>query len=190
MRTSLGPRFFDKFNRNHIIQAMTYFFIILLIVLMLAALVSQVLSIPGNWIILLLLGLWKGVGSDSPELTGQVFLIMALMAAAGEGLEWGAQLWSGKRYGSSGFGNVGGILGAIVGAILGMPILFGLGALLGAMAGAYIGCLVVELMRGRPGAEARQAALGVFWGKLFGLCIKLGIGASIIWIGISHVWPA
>ena len=29
-----------------------------------------------------------------------------------------------------------------------------------------------------------------FWGKLFGLCIKLGIGASIIWIGVSHVWPA
>ena len=157
---------------------MTYFFIILLIALMFAALLSQIISLPGNWIILLLLGLWKWLGPDAPELTGQVFLMLVLMAAAGEGLEWGAQLWSGKRYGSSGFGNVGGILGAIV------------GALLGAMAGAYIGCLAVELLRGRPGAEARQAALGVFWGKLFGLCIKLGIGASIIWIGVSHVWPA
>lgn len=169
---------------------MTYFFVILLIALMFAALLSQIISMPGNWIILLLLGLWKWLGPDTPELTGQVFLVLVLMAAAGEGLEWGAQLWSGKRYGSSGFGNVGGILGAIVGALLGMPILFGLGALLGAMAGAYIGCLAVELLRGRPGAEARQAALGVFWGKLFGLCIKLGIGASIIWIGVSHVWPA
>ena len=103
---------------------MTYFFIILLIALMFAALLSQIISLPGNWIILLLLGLWKWLGPDAPELTGQVFLMLVLMAAAGEGLEWGAQLWSGKRYGSSGFGNVGGILGAIVGALLGMPILF------------------------------------------------------------------
>ena len=79
---------------------MTYFFVILLIALMFAALLSQIISMPGNWIILLLLGLWKWLGPDTPELTGQVFLVLVLMAAAGEGLEWGAQLWSGKRYGS------------------------------------------------------------------------------------------
>ena len=168
---------------------MTYFFLILISALMFLALFSQVFSVPGNWIILLLLGLWKWLGPASPELTGHIFLILVLLAAAGEGLEWGAQFWSGKRYGSSGFGNLGGILGAIVGAIFGMPFLLGLGALFGAMGGAFLGCFIVELMRGRPGREARKAALGAFWGKLFGLCIKLGIGASIIWIGLSHAWP-
>ncbi len=169
---------------------MTYFLLILLTILMFLALFLQVFSVPGNWIILLLLGIWKWVGPPSPELTGNTFLIMVLLAAAGEAMEWGAQIWSGKRYGSSGLGNLGGILGAIVGAIVGMPFLFGLGALLGAMGGAFVGCFIVEIMRGRPGREARHAALGAFWGKLFGLCIKIGIGTSIIWIGLSHAWPA
>ncbi len=168
---------------------MIYFFLTLLIVFLLVALVSQIVSLPGNWIILLFFGLWKWLAPASPELTGQVFVILALMAAAGEAFEWGAQLWSGKRYGSSGFGNIGGIIGAIIGALLCVPFLFGFGALLGAMAGAYLGCMVVELMRGRPGPEARKAALGVFWGKFFGMCIKLGIGSAMIWIGLTHVWP-
>ena len=77
---------------------MTYFFIILLIALMFAALLSQIISLPGNWIILLLLGLWKWLGPDAPELTGQVFLMLVLMA----GLYRLVSLRAGEKPGEAG----------------------------------------------------------------------------------------
>lgn len=158
---------------------------------MILALFLQLLSLPGNWIVILLLVFGKYIGPESAVagLTWSFLLFLAGLALLGEALEWVAQFQLGKRHGSSARGNIGGILGAIVGAILMLPLFFGFGALLGALGGAYLGCLGMELIHGRSGVDARKAAWGVFIGRFLGTTLKLGIGITIIWLAVGKIWP-
>ena len=170
---------------------MEYFLVILFIVFLILAVLIQILSLPGNWLAVILVIIWKFIGpaSSTLELSWTFILLLIALAAVGEAMEWLLQLKVGKKFGSSFKGNVGGIIGAIVGAILFLPLFFGFGALLGALVGAYLGCLAAELLQGREGKIARKAAWGAFLGKFLGLGLKLGLGATIIWLTIVRVWP-
>jgi hypothetical protein len=76
----------------------------------------------------------------------------------------------------------------VAGAIVFAPFLFGLGALLGAFAGAYAGSFVMEKLNGRSLQEAGRAALGAFWGKVFGVVAKIGLGAISLFIIVPRLW--
>lgn len=170
---------------------MTYLFVSILLFLMIVALLLQIISLPGNWIILVFLVVWKFIGpiASTVGLTWPFLLFLVGLAALGELAEWIAQLHLGKRHGSTARGNIGGILGAITGAILMLPLFFGFGALLGALIGAYLGCLAMELLQGRPAEEARKAAWGVMVGRFWGSTFKLGVGITIIWLAVGRIWP-
>jgi len=160
--------------------------IILFLMLLLAVLTLHVFSLPANWIVLALVTLWK---LFHPEAMGWGFILLLLaVAALGELLEFIAQAYGAKRFGSTGRGNIGGIVGAIVGAILGAPFFFGLGAVLGALAGAYIGCFILETGQGRSNAEASRAAWGAFWGKFFGMAMKFGLGMGMFSLTAMKIW--
>ncbi len=135
---------------------MEYFLVILFIVFLILAVLIQVLSLPGNWLAIILVIIWKFIGpaSSVANLSWGFILLLIVLAAIGEIMEWLLQLKVGKQFGSSFKGNIGGIIGAIVGAILFLPLFFGFGALLGALVGAYLGCLAAELLQGRD----RQAS--------------------------------
>ena len=171
---------------------MEYFLIVLFIIFLILAVLLQVLSLPGNWLAIILVIIWKFIGpsSSTTELTWTFVLLLIALAAIGEAMEWFIQLKVGKQFGSSFKGNIGGIIGAIVGAILFLPLFFGFGALLGALVGAYLGCLAAELLQGREGKIARKAAWGAFLGKFLGLGLKLGLGATIIWLTAVKAWPS
>jgi len=147
-------------------------------------------SLPGNWLILGLMVLWR---ISHPEAAAGMdttfFIIAGGLALLGELLEFGVQLLGAKRFGGSGKGNVGGIIGALVGAVLGAPFFFGLGALAGALGGAYAGCLLLEIGQGRPFDVAARAAKGAFFGKFLGLGIKFGIGVCLVGLGAAQIWP-
>lgn len=170
---------------------MVYLFVCILLFLMILALLLQLVSLPGNWLILLLLVGWKFVGPASgvANLTWPFLFFLVGLAAFGEAMEWFSQLHLGKKYGSSSKGNIGGIIGAVLGAILMLPFFFGFGALLGALAGAYLGCLALELLQGKTGKEARRAAWGVLVGRFLGSIFKLGLGITMIWLAMGRVWP-
>lgn len=170
---------------------MDYLYVILFIVFMILGVLLQIISLPGNWVAIALLIIWKFIGpaSSADNLTWTFIIILAAMAAAGELMEWFIQLKIGKKLGSTTKGNIGGIIGSIVGAILLLPLFFGFGALIGALLGAYAGCLVAELLQGRQGKEARKAAWGVFVGRFLGMGLKMGIGILIIWLAIVRIWP-
>ncbi len=170
---------------------MEYFLVILFVVFLILAVLVQVISLPGNWLAIILVIIWKFIGPSSSvaELTWSFIALLLALAAIGELMEWLLQLKVGKKFGSSTKGNIGGIIGAIVGAILLLPFFLGFGALLGALIGAYLGCLAVELLQGREGKVARKAAWGVFVGKFLGMGFKLGLGATIIWLTAVRVWP-
>jgi hypothetical protein len=156
--------------------------------LMVAALFLHVLSLPGNWVILVLLALFKFIRPEA-SLTWTMFLILAVLAGAAEAVEFAAQAFGAKRFGASGKGNLGGIIGAVAGAVLGAPLFFGLGALPGALLGAYSGCLLFEKLHGRPWNEATRAAWGAMWGKFFGLTAKVGFGVLILSLAVPRIWP-
>lgn len=170
---------------------MDYFLVILFIIFMFAAILLQIISLPGNWIAIVFLLIWKLAGPEActHELTVNFFIILVSIAAVGELLEWIIQLKVGKKMGSSGKGNIGGIIGSIVGAIMLLPLFFGFGALLGALLGAFTGCFIFELLGRRPYREAIKAAKGAFAGRFLGMGLKLGLGITILWLSIMHIWP-
>ncbi|UZP65970.1 DUF456 domain-containing protein [Desulfovibrio mangrovi] len=160
----------------------------LFILFMALSLGLHIFSLPGNWLVLGLLGLWRFIHPEAEGMDTTFFLIAGGLALLGEVLEFGVQVLGAKRYGGSNKGNVGGIIGAIAGAILGAPFFLGLGALVGALAGAYAGCLLLEIGQGRSFDVARHAAKGAFFGKFLGLGIKFGIGVCLVMLGASHIW--
>ena len=136
----------------------TIFLVLLGFVLLL-----NVITLPANWIMLGLIGLWR-FAYPSP----------------GEVIEYIAQGWWSKKYGSSTSGMWAGLLGALVGALAGLPLLFGLGAFIGALVGAWVGCYLMERCKGRNDYEARQAAKGALVGRFLGIVVKCGIGAVML----------
>ena len=171
---------------------MDYVLVILFLIFMFAAVLVQVVSLPGNWIAIVLLLLWKLAAPETTthELTIGFFVILVVIAGIGELMEWLIQIKLGKRMGSTGKGNIGGIIGSVVGAIVLLPLFFGFGALIGALLGAFVGCLVFELAGKRPKGEAMKAAWGVFVGRFLGMGLKLGLGMTIIGLTARQIWPS
>lgn len=145
----------------------------------------NLLSLPGNWLMLATLCLLAWAGPQGAITWGFVGL-MGGLAVLGEVFEFMAQLIGGKRGGASKAGNFAGIVGSIAGAILGAPFGLGLGSLVGALAGAWIGCFAMERLRQENSHVAAQAAWGAFWGRSLGLVGKSAVGAAIIVMTITR----
>ncbi len=161
---------------------------VLVILLMLGSLALHIFGLPANWLILALVAGWKMYQPEA--MTWNFIIILAVIAIIGEVLEFVAQYFGGKKYGASGRGNIGAFIGAIAGAILGAPFFFGLGALPGALLGSFGGCLVLELTHGKSFDEAKHCAWGAFWGKAFGMAIKISLGVWMFAMSVSKIWPA
>ncbi|WP_460031378.1 DUF456 domain-containing protein [Megalodesulfovibrio paquesii] len=154
---------------------------------MLGSLGLIIFGLPGNWLMVVLMAVWKLLPTGAGYGWGFVALIGGI-ALVGEGMELTFQLLSGKKHGSSKKGNIGGYVGLIIGAILGAPILFGLGALPGALLGAYLGCLFMEHSQGRPWPEANRAARGVLLGSFLGIITKFGLGVTILVLSAPRLY--
>lgn len=165
---------------------MEYVWAILTIFALLFSQILQLFSMPANWLALGLVALWKWMYPES--MTWDFVVIIGVIAAVAEGLEFFLQARYAGKYGASTRGNIGGIVGAIAGAIFGAPFFLGIGALIGALGGAYLGCLIAE-MPGRSRPEAFRAAKGAFVGKALGFTIKTAIGACIVVVSIPRIWP-
>lgn len=146
----------------------------------------NLISLPGNWLMLGVLALVVWLWPNGP-LDWTFVGYMGLLAVLGEVIEFAAQIIGGKRGGASGPGNVGGIVGSIAGAILGAPFGLGLGSIIGALAGAWIGCFAIERMRQESNKKAAEAAWGAFWGRSLGLVGKAATGAAIIVISVAKI---
>uniref|UniRef100_A0A7C4AI06 DUF456 domain-containing protein n=1 Tax=Fundidesulfovibrio putealis TaxID=270496 RepID=A0A7C4AI06_9BACT len=167
---------------------MEYVWAVAFILLLLGMLSLNILSLPGNWVMLALAWFWDWT-HPGLNLGWGYYLPLAAMAVAGEVIEFAAQYVGGKKYGSSSKGNIGAFIGAVAGAIFCAPFLLGLGALFGAVGGAYVGCYVFERMHGRPSAEAWHAAKGAMLGRVLGFVVKIGLGGGMLALIARSVWP-
>lgn len=136
----------------------TIFLVLLGFVLLL-----NVITLPANWIMLGLIGLWR-FAYPSPGDMGVFFFAMLVgLALFGEVIEYIAQGWGSKKYGSSTSGMWAGLLGALVGALAGLPLLFGLGAFIGALVGAWIGCYLMSATRGATTTKPVRPPKARWW---------------------------
>ncbi len=162
---------------------------VLFIVVLGCCVLLNVVGLPANWLVLVLAVLWY-FGVPQENGMGLWYWIgMCVLAVAGEVMETGVQLLKAKRHGSSSAGTLAGMIGGIIGAIALAPLFFGLGALIGALGGAWLGCLLMELLKGRPRQEAFDAAFGTLVGRFLGTICKCGVGAAMVAMTAQCLWP-
>jgi uncharacterized protein YqgC (DUF456 family) len=172
---------------------MYYVWAVLFLAANVLAWLSSLFMVPGNWIIVGLAALfaWQfpaepGAAAGS-GLGWRTVLILGLLAAAGEVIEFAAGAAGAAKQGGSRRGMVlaiaGAFLGSLAGAAIGIPIpvigpLIGAvgGGALGAFAGAYAG----EAWKGRTSAESYQISRGALVGRVLGTVGKLGVGAIMV----------
>jgi uncharacterized protein len=173
---------------------MTQLFALLLITVLLASWVLTLLSMPGNWLMVLATATYAYfVPADSPAaISWKVVVALLILAALGEIVELvaaavGTAKAGGSRRGAA-LALVGSIIGGIIGILIGIPVpvvgpIFAalLFAGLGAMAGAMLGEIWVE----KNLAAIWQVGRAAFWGRLAGTLGKMLVGAVMVAIVIA-----
>ena len=168
---------------------MSVFFTVLFLVALAVYVLLNLVTLPGNWAMVALVVAWALLVPGN-ELNILFFIMFLGLAVAGEVVEFGAQIWGAKKYGSSRISTWAGIIGAVLGAVFGAPFMFGVGAVFGALFGAWAGCFLAELLiRRQPSAVAFRAAQGAFVGRFLGMVVKFGLGMAMLALTASHVWP-
>lgn len=141
---------------------MDYFLAVLIITFLILAVLLQVISLPGNWVAIILIVIWKFIGPSSTtiELTWPFVMLLAGIAAVGELLEWAIQMFAGRQYGSSTSGSIAGIIGSIIGAIMLLPLFFGFGAVLARCLALTLAALRPSSCKGAPRTRRASGRLG------------------------------
>ena len=176
---------------NTIMLDVTLYLVAMVISLM--SIVLNVVSLPGNWVILVAaLALTIGHHGHHPHWAFLIVIFMVLFVA--EGIEFLSGLAGTKIFGGSKPAAWAAIGGAMMGGIIGFPPLtaamFGIDHIVMAIFGAFVCAWVVELIRERPMKEALMAALGAALGRGAGLVTKIVAGV-IAWVilGIAYWLP-
>ena len=146
-------------------------------------------ALPANWIFIGLAFMWFFLNPAPGDMSLMFFAMLIGLAVLGETIEYAAQWWGSKKYGSTTGGMFAGLVGAFAGAIIGLPFLLGFGALIGAFIGAWGGCYLFERIRGRSNAEAFRAARGALVGRFLGIIAKCAIGIIMLGLVCDAVWP-
>jgi uncharacterized protein len=150
---------------------------------------SNLLALPGNWIVVALAAAVAFLATPPETITlgWPGVLVLVGLAAFGELVEFLAGAAGAAKSGASRrsivLSIVGTFIGGILGAILGLPIpIIGslVASLLGGAAGAFVGAYLGEQMIRKTTAESLAAGRGAFIGRLLGVAGKLCVGAVML----------
>lgn len=160
--------------------------LVLLCIINLLSWSTNLLSFPGNWLIVLATAVYAYFFPES-ETSGVGWFgigILLVLAVLGEIIEFvaGAAM-AGKRGASRramALAVLGTMVGSIVGALFTIPIpIIGpvVGALAGGAGGAFVGAWLGELWKGKTAQEGMHVGTGAMLGRLLGTSGKLIVGA-------------
>ncbi len=176
---------------------MIYVWLTLLILLLIIAWMTNLFGLPGNWMMVLLVGLWAWWQPEDSvmDISGWSWAGTLALAGLGELFEFLASVLGAKRAGGSRraavLSIVGSIVGGLTGAVLGLPIpLIGwlVGSVLFACLGAFIGALVGERWYGSDLDSSVKVGTAAFVGRLLGTIGKLATGAGILVVAILSLF--
>ncbi len=168
-----------------------YTLAVLFIVVNLAALASNLITFPGNWVIVVatLLFAWLVKHPTGTGLNWWVVGLVFGLAVLGEIIEFAAGAAGAAKSGGSRRGMLlsvaGAMLGSIGGTILGTAIpvpLVGnlIGAVAGGACGAFGGAYLGEYWKGKDENERLNISSAAMVGRVLGTVGKLGIGAIMV----------
>ena len=171
---------------------MLYLWSIVLILLNALCLVLVLFGLPGNWLIVILTGLFAWWHAEDSIFSIYTLLAITVLAILGELVELFAGLAGAKRAGAGLPGSLGALAGAIAGAVLGtflIPVPL-LGTLIGSCIGAAVGACVLELFGGRRMKDSARLGVGAGIGRFLGTTVKFALGA-LIWliVAVAAFWP-
>ena len=171
--------------------------VLLLVVLCIAAWLTSLFTLPGNWLVV---ALAAGFAWLFPHEAGRgigwvTVGVAAGLAVLGEVIEFVAGAAGAAKQGASrravALALVGAMLGSIAGVLIGTPVpVIGsfIMALVGGAAGAFAGAYLGEMWKGRTEDERIAAGQGAFVGKIWG---TLGCYCSFNHLGcffFADVW--
>lgn len=170
-------------------EVIYYCWAVLLILACCGAWCMTLFTLPGNWVMLMLVVLfaWFYHSPDTHGISWWVVGVVAGLAAVGELVEFAAGAAGAAKEGGSRRGMilsvVGAAVGSILGAIVGVPIpVVGpiIAALGGAAAGAFCGAYVGESWKGKLHTETMAVSKAALVGRVLGTVGKLAIGAVMV----------
>jgi len=170
---------------------LVYVALVMLIVLNAFWLMLVLVTLPGNWLMVVGTGLFAWWRWEDGFFGWPVLVTITMMALIGELIEFFAGAGGARKAGSTWKGAVAAVMGAVFGGIAGtimIPVpLFG--TLLGACFGAGILTWVVERMAGKEHDRSVRSGIGAGTGVLVGTLSKFAIGC-VIWllILIAAIW--
>jgi uncharacterized protein YqgC (DUF456 family) len=165
---------------------MDYLVFTVFLIVALAGLISLVFGLPGTFIILadsVAYAWYKGFN----EITTKVIIILIILAALGELLEFLLGILGAKKEKASNSAVAASIICGIIGAILGAPFLLGIGSIIGALIGAFAGAFLIEIYKRKGINQAIQSGRGALLGKVVGTITKGAIGITMIAITLVSV---
>jgi uncharacterized protein YqgC (DUF456 family) len=114
-------------------------------------------------------------------------VIIGLLMAVAEGLEWVLTARYTRKYGGSRRAGWGAVIGGMVGAFLGVPVPF-VGSVIGAFVGAFAGAFIFEYSRGSGHATSGRVAWGALIGRVVSAALKVGFGlAMAAWMVLAAI---
>lgn len=166
-----------------------YLLATLLLAAGICAWLTNLLTLPGNWLVLGMAALftWLGPNDGSWGISWLNIGVLAALAVIGEIIEFAASALGAKKQGASRraavLSIIGAMLGSIAGATAGLPVpILGpvIGAVLGGAGGAFAGAYVGENWKGRTHQESFSVGRGAFAGRLWGMIGKIAVGAVMV----------
>lgn len=151
---------------------------------------TNFVTLPGNWFIVGLAALFVSAmetGEAAQGLNWQAVVLLGLLAAGGEALEFLAGAAGAVKKGGSrravALAIVGTIVGSVTGAVMGLPVpIIGplLGALAGGAGGAFAGAYLGEMWKHGAADQSVNVGVGAAVGRLFGTLGKLLVGIVML----------
>jgi hypothetical protein len=162
---------------------------IILLVVLLAGLFINVLTLPGLWIMAAVYGIYGWVTGWHHLVGWGSFLTLVVLAMAGEIVELTAGGAAAKAAGASRRAMFGAVIGALLGGIFltfPFPIV---GTIIGVCLGAALGAGIVELMVRQNVKQSLRVGAGAFKGRLMGILSKLAIGVIMFLVAAIAGFP-
>lgn len=139
---------------------------------------SNLVGLPGNILSLispLILLIWG-------NLTIKYFILIIVIIAIGEILEFLSSYISGKFFGLNKVSIYFSIGFAIILGIVMAPIFFGIGAIIGTFLGAFLGTFIYEFFTTKNLLLSIKRGLISLTGKITGTVIKLSLGFTTVYL--------
>jgi len=164
----------------------------ILFLVLLCGVFLNVLTLPGNWLMLAGVALYALV-THGIHVGFWSLLVLLVLAAAAEVLELsaagkGAKKMGGSRWGSFG-ALIGGVLGGIFLTVVPIPVV---STIVGILLGTFLGAMAGELIGGKDVGRSALIGVGAAKGRAYGTLLKFASGFLIMLVSliVSIPWPS